>query len=961
MKKLLPLFFIFISIGHVTAQKRVGALAGQITDKQTGEGLPGATIAIKGSSVGEVSDEVGNFFFISVPEGKTIFQVSFLGYAEQEIEVMVEAQAINELNVQLELDATTLGEVLVTSQALGQAGAINQQINSNTIVNVVSKDKIRELPDQNAAETIGRISGIYVQRDAGEGQKVVVRGLAPRFNNVTINGLRIPSTDPNDRSVDLSMISPDMLSGIEVFKAIRPDMDGDAIGGAVNFLIKKAEEGFEGNATAQYGYNSQAKELGQYKGTLNLSNRFLDNKLGVIVTGNYQRANRSSDQLRADYRVIGQDIFRQPLLEPRELTLVDADEVRRRYGGSLTVDYKFNPNHSIAWSNLYGHTDREEIRRRRRYASPVQSHDVRERFIDINLFSTSLQGQHSLFSKAELTWQGSYSRTNQDTPDAIEASFREVSAFDFPGAGITTLVNQPADVLISAARNSIDNTFLQEFSIESDLIIDAASTFQADLKIPYSVSDKIAGNFKVGGKFRDNERSREKERVIGTDNNGEVGDFVRDYPDYFNLLPTRQIALSNFLSGPEATDFLGGDYYIGPGAGNVNGPGINSELTNQFVRQLDQGGYLAKDFFGDIDDYTASEKVYAAYALTELNIGKKLLIVGGLRFERTQTSYKGVFMKFGLNPREEASRVDASLGDSTGTRDYDQWLPMIQAKYKVTNWFDIRAAVTKTLSRPDFTNLIPARRIDNNDKSIDQSNPQLLQTEALNYDIFFSFYNKTGLLTLGGFYKQLQNIDYLRVYNLIDANSIFNSFTITSPENATGTTTIQGIEIDMQANLRFLPAPFNYIVVSANATFLTSSTAYPFTTSSLERSPQRPFPQTSAQIFTSRVSRAPRQANVVSNASLGYEKGGFSGRVSMVYQGNTLAALTQNEETDAFTDSNLRFDMAIKQRITKKLSVYVNWNNITNAPERSFLGSQARPTSEDFYGYTADLGVQYKF
>ena len=76
-------------------------------------------------------------------------------------------------------------------------------------------------------------------RSAGEASKVVIRGLEPKFNAITINNVRIPSTAYDDRSVDLSMISTDMLSGIEVYKAITPDMDAEAVGGVVNLKIKR--------------------------------------------------------------------------------------------------------------------------------------------------------------------------------------------------------------------------------------------------------------------------------------------------------------------------------------------------------------------------------------------------------------------------------------------------------------------------------------------------------------------------------------------------------------------------------------------------------------------------------------------------------------------------------------------------------------------------------------------------
>lgn len=79
-------------------------------------------------------------------------------------------------------------EVVVVGKATGQRAAINPQINSNTIVNVISKEKRQELPDQNAAESMGRLAGVSVYRDTGEGQQVSIRGISPRFNAITVNG-----------------------------------------------------------------------------------------------------------------------------------------------------------------------------------------------------------------------------------------------------------------------------------------------------------------------------------------------------------------------------------------------------------------------------------------------------------------------------------------------------------------------------------------------------------------------------------------------------------------------------------------------------------------------------------------------------------------------------------------------------------------------------------------------------
>ena len=122
--------------------------------------------------------------------------------------------------------------------------AINKQLAAKSLVNVVSSDRIQELPDANAAESVARVPGVTIKREGGEGNKVVIRGLSPKYNSITVDGTRLASTDADDRSTDLSMISQYMLDGIEVTKAGTPELDGDVLGGSVNFLLKKAKPGF---------------------------------------------------------------------------------------------------------------------------------------------------------------------------------------------------------------------------------------------------------------------------------------------------------------------------------------------------------------------------------------------------------------------------------------------------------------------------------------------------------------------------------------------------------------------------------------------------------------------------------------------------------------------------------------------------------------------------------------------
>jgi outer membrane receptor for ferrienterochelin and colicin len=145
---------------------------------------------------------------------------------------------------------------------------------------------------------VGRLPGVSVISDSGEGNRVVIRGMDPRFNLVTINGVRAPSDDEGANAVGLAGISPFMIAGIEIQKSLTPDKDGDAVGGIVDLKLRDAEAGFKTNVVFQNNINNIIPSSNfNPRATLQLSNRFLDNRLGAIFVGNYENIDRSSQRM----------------------------------------------------------------------------------------------------------------------------------------------------------------------------------------------------------------------------------------------------------------------------------------------------------------------------------------------------------------------------------------------------------------------------------------------------------------------------------------------------------------------------------------------------------------------------------------------------------------------------------------------------------------------------------------
>ncbi len=245
--KISLLFFIYLN----TLSAQSGIMRGKVVDSVTKDFLPGANIILIGTSIGTATDNEGKFIIRNIPPGTYEVKTSYVGYKSNEFEVTLKPNRVLETIIKLNPASVEGKTVTITEQANSQIEAMNKQLSAEQIKNVVSSERIQKLPDMNAAEVAARLPGVSLIRSGGEGAELVIRGLAPQYNQVTIDGIQLPpnvavngeytqSTLVGDRSTNLSMISSGILGGIEVIKSITPDMDAAVFGGVVNFDLKEA-------------------------------------------------------------------------------------------------------------------------------------------------------------------------------------------------------------------------------------------------------------------------------------------------------------------------------------------------------------------------------------------------------------------------------------------------------------------------------------------------------------------------------------------------------------------------------------------------------------------------------------------------------------------------------------------------------------------------------------------------
>ena len=367
MKATLRVFLVFCLLAPAFAFAQSGTLRGTVTD-ELGLGMPGATVVIETLKIGTAADVNGNYIMYDVPAGTYAVEFRYLGYNSTTEEVTIKDGEVSTLNASLEPGVSIGDEVLILGDRLkGQAKALNRQRALPNITNIVAADQIGRFPDANIGDAMKRIPGITMQGDQGEARNIIVRGLSPQLNSVTINGDRIPSAEGDNRNIQMDLIPSDMVQAIEVNKAVTPDMDGDAIGGSVNLVTRQAPDGLRLSLTGASGLNLLSNKP-IWTGAIVVGDRVANDKLGFIVTASVNQHQFGSDNMEGEWEyevespLTEDDIEVDPYMVEQDIRTYIVERVRRSV--QATVDYELDKNNTIILRGMYNWRDDWENRYR---------------------------------------------------------------------------------------------------------------------------------------------------------------------------------------------------------------------------------------------------------------------------------------------------------------------------------------------------------------------------------------------------------------------------------------------------------------------------------------------------------------------------------------------------------------------------------------------------------------------
>jgi TonB-dependent receptor len=955
-----------------------GSVKGVITAADDDSPLASATVVVEGTTVGVISDFNGEYV-LSLKAGTYTLKVSYIGFESIEESVTVENNKTTTFNASL-VPSSILGEeIIVTVQARGQLAAVNQQMNSNKIVNVVSQERIRELPDENAAQAISRLPGVHL-----DGSKVVIRGIESKMNKIMINGVEMPATgtgeDANTRATDLGMISANMLSGIEVYKTLTPDMDADAVGGMVNLRLREAPTGLHSNIMVQGSFNQQEKYLGRSVLWGDISNRFLDDRLGLILSLNYEAYKGGNDWFDANYSERSASAIGEGEYMFNELNVYDELKQDDKIGGALVIDYDL-PNGQVIYSGMLSHTTHEATKHREFLGAGSQYHQIH---LDRNKYK-SLLLNNSLRLEQRLgivQLDASVSNISIDKKDDFKYIFRFANegeeSFD---EDILTddyrLTMNPEDVYATMREGAREEMRSLDCQLEPVDFNENQWIADFNVKIPIQISDKTDIDFKFGGKYKKKEREYDKDYLEYYNNN--VDAVNESIQPWLSSIGVPADGGTLFIS-----DFHDNDYKVNDGY--MNGSShfnmdyvIDAELMDEmWLNQVDLSESTLMNSNGDRveSDYWGWENLLAAYGMAEINRGKNLLIIPGIRFEQVHNEYSAYKTEQGT--MTQYTIVETLTKPATHTH----LLPHLHLRYHVTDWWDIRFSYNNTLSRPDFNHAIPKIWYHSVNSSSRAGNPYIKPAQSENFDLNSSIHTyKLGLVTVGVFQKTISDMFYMQptllknipeqdILNefprgdneLPSLNNGLTDFYVNSPYDGV----LRGLELEWQSNFSWLPSALSGLVLNANYTHVWSETKYMQNQVKRGFLPNPPYVD-QVEVDTFYVNRLLQQANDIANFSVGYDYKGFSARLSFRFQGNVISKIEIRPEENEYTNNVYKFDFVVKQKIPidfASLEVFLNAINFTNVPYSRYSIYPNKGNTNRYTRYTGrqfQLGIRLKY
>jgi TonB-dependent receptor len=757
------LSIVFLATACLTfavAQTGRGAVTGRVVDS-SGAVLPGAKLELQPSGLTVVSDANGQFTITNVIPGDYTLTVNYVGFAPYSQQLTLTAGQVSRISAGMKV-ATANESIVVTSErGHGEAAAINEQRESDNILQVLPVEVITSLPNTNIADAVGRLPSVTLERDEGEGKYIQIRGAEPKYNNVTIDGVEVAAPEAGVRQIKLDTMPANLIDSVEVNKTLSADQDGDAIGGSVNLVTKSALERPTFYINGLGGYTPilsgrTLTEMDSYAGE-----RFgKSKKLGILIGGSWDWNGRGINDVEPVPTALGcgggqcTDFLTGNRAQAPFLPSYDTEDIRdyrynrTRYGYTANIDYKLSDIAGVYIRTLYSHFDNYGDRwvfspTVGTFQSPNLTNNDGTTFynsssrrpIDV-IGSLQVGGKHELSPKWLLIWDAAVSRSSEtnegyltDNYTGTGPSFQDASGnptiqyainlndHHVPNISPLNGVNLFDLSQYTLTQFDIDHSYSPQINLEGSLVASRTYNWNGHF-----------GTFEFGGKFRNAHKFEDS--------------IDPTYAPAPNTTAPTAIAFLGTFTDP---GYYGGAFPSAFTSPQVDdGKFISAFNSNPSGYSIVQGTTYLASYSNDFD---IVERVGAWYGMNTLQFGR-VRIQTGLRFEETTENLYAYNVGGGLNCTVGSPGCTAS-GTTPPTftplskyNSYLNPLPSAQVRFALGQDSDIRVSYGRGISRPNFGDLPPAFGVNGVQpgvpgQAISYGNPNLTATHSNNFDVLF--------------------------------------------------------------------------------------------------------------------------------------------------------------------------------------------------------------------------------
>lgn len=912
------LLSIFLFLFHLSANSQTPrhTIKGAILDAETKEQLTGATVSVSGTPQNVKGGLDGSYTLSNLSPGTYKLRCSFIGY--RTIDTVVTLKASIRINFFLKSTSASLNTVVVAGKRSKEtdASARKQEQLAENVMNVISAKAIQLSPDITIANVLQRVSGVSLERSSsGDGRYAIIRGMDQRYNYTLVNGIKIPSPDNKNRYVPLDIFPADLVERVEVNKSLTPNMEGDAVGGTINMVMKNAPDRLYLNASLSTGYSQNILNSGynyfpvsaikrespfEANGSsylakpedftrdnlnytkknfrpntiasLSVGNRFFDNKLGVMLGASYQNTYRAYTSIfnPAEYQ---DETNSEGSLRIKHAYVRDFSNQLTRMGFNGKLDYAIDDKNNISLYGFYAilndaqnrmTRDTLQIEPNRKGPGTGQVwYFGRSKYQHQEINNYTLQGNHEFLKGLKFDWTGAYSKASSNVPDLAEYEYDS----GFFADGTSTGPYQHPNVLTNYHR-------IWEKNSDRDLSGYASLSYSNELKnIPFTLT--------AGGMYRSKHRDNQ-------------------YNDY-ELRP------------------------VPDGSGNSQ---LWTDIYHFNWTVFNPAGSPANS-----NSYRADENISAGYGMLKFRV-KNLETVVGVRMENTEQRFE--------------TDIPVTSPGKTGKISYSDLLPSIHFKYLLNEKTNLRLSYFSAINRPGYFEIIPTNK--NGDEYKETGNPNLKHATADNLDARFEFFPKPNeQILVGVFYKKITDpIEYGFVGGKADEYQ---------PSNF-GNATNYGFEVVYEKYINKFGLRLNYTYTNS------SITTTKIQTINKER------------LAPSETRALQGQSAHVANAALLYKdiKQGIDIQLAWQYTGKRIALVSPYYGFDQWQKALNMFDISAEKKFKTRFAVFAKVQNLLNTPDEYYIkkplsnvypapyqtpGSAETLSKRNLYGQNYQLGLRY--